>query len=1352
LKRREGEHLLRITEGNSKKPAAAVTGKEGAAGGGPAPVEKKSAPDDKASAVKVMVRAKILLSISYETLWENFLLSTSNSFAISTAEAASLLAQSLKPDVLLAPADAGASGGDGKALTQADIDAYIELVKECYHKNAVVTPPQAKDAAAAAVAAAEGPGPVPIDFMAVCSSVLLLNDAPLEMKLDRLFEWITMGEKEYIEFNDMWVAVTSFERGLSNAMGEKECTEAFCKDVADKYMKLADPRKSGKIYQKDFFDFCMNRRYSVRRFLESLGNASVKVPKAENADTDVNVDNTMRAPSGGDEFMANPAWKKTAEKMVPKGAISVPIKPASSLKLDWVHGYRGYDCRNNVAYTDKGGNLISFHAAALSIMQSCTDAKRTQSYFGEHTDDIISIAQYPNADWSEVLVATGEIGKQPPIHLYVWKATMGRFEALSCMRGFHVKGVSQLCFSGDGKRLFSVGVDYTVAVYGTDRGAQSTFGKMIFSAQGPKGKAMHCCAAGPTGEDFVSSGEKHVQFWRSNKGTSYTQETGKISGHTNKMHLSAVRAQGAQVIIGTSEGDVLRFAVTAKALEVQPTGHGLHGSNKVNVNALMATPVPAGAASKDSDTCFVVSGGKDGKVMVWAVLPDKLQKCAEFTVTGFNGPLPALRAVAVSSDGSKCVVGTVNCELIEFTRKDGKPFLAVEAAAVVIPEADLVARPLLSAHYKDELWGLAVMPSLDGKMSDEYCTVGDDGILRLWSIAQRRQVCYVDMKGVARCCTYSPDGSMIAVGFGGSVTQGKLKEEGMLRIYRVERDPSAATPDARFKFTVMSDIKEAKRAISVVRFSPDGSTIAAGARDNSIYLYSVAQQFKRKAKFSKHNAGINQLDFTADGKALQSCCSAYEILFSDTSSGVQIGNAVATLLDAEWATWTCSLGWSVQGIWNGTMDGSDVNSVDRSPSGKLLAVADDFGQVSVYRYPCIMPGAEASVYTGHSSHVTSVCWVEDNLVGGKRGEKYLISTGGEDKCVFQWLNVTASDADLRAALAAAAGAATTEAPAGHAEEDDHMEGPGGGDEFTAVKPWLGAIVAPTAWSATPPADTKDNATEYRRLLTEFSAMHGDLRKKQDDAAKLATYDAVRKKARDVFNKMSDSGVTSAAAPDNDELELEWVHGIRAFDTRNNVRYMQGPKNSKGEPTFKLVYHVASLGVVYDPLQRKQRYFRGHTDDIMSLATYTSAPEPGKDPVTWVATGQQAAANTYVWDASSLQTLAVLQTGQKSINMYARASSLCFVFPNVSELGPPFFFCFPNRSGWRSPRTAACSSRLPRTSPSPCRTGSPNASSPTPRASPRSPTTSRRACPPRRAPRFCRSATSTCACGRWTAAT
>jgi hypothetical protein len=37
-----------------------------------------------------------------------------------------------------------------------------------------------------------------------------------------------------------------------------------------------------------------------------------------------------------------------------------------------------------------------------------------------------------------------------------------------------------------------------------------------------------------------------------------------------------------------------------------------------------------------------------------------------------------------------------------------------------------------------------------GKMSDEYCTVGDDGYLRLWGVSARRQILCIDMKAMSR--------------------------------------------------------------------------------------------------------------------------------------------------------------------------------------------------------------------------------------------------------------------------------------------------------------------------------------------------------------------------------------------------------------------------------------------------------------------------------------------------------------------------------------------------------------------------------------------------------------------------
>lgn len=149
----------------------------------------------------------------------------------------------------------------------------------------------------------------------------------------------------------------------------------------------------------------------------------------------------------------------------------------------------------------------------------------------------------------------------------------------------------------------------------------------------------------------------------------------------------------------------------------------------------------------------------------------------------------------------------------------------------------------------------------------EYCTVGDDRFLRLWDLHSHSQKLCLDLNGMARACAYSPDGYYLAVGFGGTVGRGgKNKEDGIVRIFRFD------TTSKGTSIMLVKEIKEAKAWISVVKYSPDGNYLAVGARDNNIYVYSVTQQYKRKAKFSKHNAGINQLDFSADGKYIQSCC------------------------------------------------------------------------------------------------------------------------------------------------------------------------------------------------------------------------------------------------------------------------------------------------------------------------------------------------------------------------------------------------------------------------------------------------------------------------------------------------
>ena len=122
----------------------------------------------------------------------------------------------------------------------------------------------------------------------------------------------------------------------------------------------------------------------------------------------------------------------------------VGAPPRAQLRLDWIYGYRGHQCRNNVYYLATG-EIVYFVAAAAVIYHP---VKKSQRYFIEHTDDIISLALHPD----QKTVATGEVGSSPLI--CVWDSTT--LTITSLLSGHHTAGVTALDFSSSGNLLGSV--------------------------------------------------------------------------------------------------------------------------------------------------------------------------------------------------------------------------------------------------------------------------------------------------------------------------------------------------------------------------------------------------------------------------------------------------------------------------------------------------------------------------------------------------------------------------------------------------------------------------------------------------------------------------------------------------------------------------------------------------------------------------------------------------------------------------------------------------------------------------------------------------------------------------------
>lgn len=59
--------------------------------------------------------------------------------------------------------------------------------------------------------------------------------------------------------------------------------------------------------------------------------------------------------------------------------------PTSQLRLEWVYGYRGHQCRNNLFYT--GTKEVVYFVAGVGIVYNPRENK--QRFFLGHDDDIL---------------------------------------------------------------------------------------------------------------------------------------------------------------------------------------------------------------------------------------------------------------------------------------------------------------------------------------------------------------------------------------------------------------------------------------------------------------------------------------------------------------------------------------------------------------------------------------------------------------------------------------------------------------------------------------------------------------------------------------------------------------------------------------------------------------------------------------------------------------------------------------------------------------------------------------------------------------------------------------------------
>ncbi|NXK05356.1 EMAL1 protein, partial [Herpetotheres cachinnans] len=596
--------------------------------------------------------------------------------------------------------------------------------------------------------------------------------------------------------------------------------------------------------------------------------------------------------------------------------------PAKRLKLEWVYGYRGRDCRSNL-YLLPTGETVYFIASVVVLFNV---EEQLQRHYTGHNDDVKCLAVHPD----RITIATGQVagtskdGKQLPPHVRVWDSVtlntlhvigMGFFDrAVTCIAFSKSNGGSSLCSVDDSN-------DHVLSVWDWQKEEKLADVKC-------SNEAVFAADFHPTDTNIiVTCGKSHLYFWTL-EGNSLIKKQGLFEKQEKpKFVLCVTFSENGDTITGDSSGNILVWGKGTNRIS-----HAVQGAHEGGIFALCML----------RDGTLVSGGGKDRKLISWNGNYQKLHK------TEIPEQFGPIRTVA-EGKGDVVLIGTTRNFVLQGTLS-GDFF------------------PITQGHT-DELWGLAVHSS-----KPQFFTCGHDKHITLWDATTHHPIWNKIIEDPAQSSGFHPSASVVAVG---TLT-------GRWFVFDTE------TKDL---VTVHTDGNE---QLSVMRYSPDGNFLAIGSHDNCIYIYGVSEngrKYTRIGKCSGHSSFITHLDWSVNSQYLVSNSGDYEILYWIPSACKQVVS-VETTRDIEWATYTCTLGFHVFGVWPEGSDGTDINAVCRSHGRKLLSTGDDFGKVHLFSYPCSQFRAPSHVYGGHSSHVTNVDFLCEDT--------HLISTGGKDTSIMQW--------------------------------------------------------------------------------------------------------------------------------------------------------------------------------------------------------------------------------------------------------------------------------------------------------------------------------------------------------------
>ncbi|XP_066551015.1 echinoderm microtubule-associated protein-like 1 isoform X5 [Amia ocellicauda] len=386
--------------------------------------------------------------------------------------------------------------------------------------------------------------------------------------------------------------------------------------------------------------------------------------------------------------------------------------PTKKLKLDWVYGYRGRDCRSNL-YLLPTGETVYFIASVVVLYNV---EEQLQRHYTGHTDDVKCLAVHPD----KITIATGQVagtstdGRQLPPHVRVWDSVSlntlhiigtGFFDrALACIAFSKSNGGGTLCVVDDSN-------DHVLSVWDWQREERLADVKC-------SNEAVFTADFHPTDTNIiVTCGKSHLYFWTL-EGGSLVKKQGLFEKQEKpKFVLCVTFSENGDTITGDSSGNILVWGKGTNRIS-----YAIQGAHEGGIFALCML----------RNGTLVSGGGKDRKLISW---DGNYQKIQAVEIPESYGPV---RTVA-ESKGDCVLIGTTRNYVLQGTLLGN--FI-----------------PITQGHT-DELWGLAVHPR-----KPHFLTCGHDKHISLWDSSTHQPIWSKTMEDAAQSAGFHPSGTVVAIG------------------------------------------------------------------------------------------------------------------------------------------------------------------------------------------------------------------------------------------------------------------------------------------------------------------------------------------------------------------------------------------------------------------------------------------------------------------------------------------------------------------------------------------------------------------------------------------------------------